>query len=283
MSILGSVSQTNPQVGQRIIIAGQEKVGKTTLTASAPNTLFVPCEMGFASVNVAKTRILTSWEDVETLCGELIAGAQAGRIKRGSTITWDSATALERFMHEYTIRTDPKWAKGNRAALTMESALGGYGKAYLYANELFGKFLSWMDQLAFYGGINIVLTCHVFPSRVTDPTAGEYDTWDLLLHSPRDMKKYGKREMATQWADLVGFLHEPMLVMKAGEGERMNRAISQNKGRILGVERTPGYVAGNRYGMTGEIAIPLQGGWNYLADAIYKTSQGSIDLYNRNL
>jgi hypothetical protein len=46
----------------------------------------------------------------------------------------------------------------------MESALGGYGKAYNFANELFGNSFR-CDELAFYGGINIVLTRTYSPRR----------------------------------------------------------------------------------------------------------------------
>lgn len=280
MSILGNVSSGPTNYGQRIVIAAQEKVGKTTLVTNAPRALLVPCEVGFASVRTPKTPLLTCWDDVKTLVNEVREQARRGQFPF-QTLAWDSATALERFIHDEVIRSDPKWAKGNRAAITMESALGGYGKAYLRANELFSDFLAWMDELAIYGGINVVMTCHVFPSKVVDPTAGEFQQWDLLLHSPKDDKKYGKRELITQWADMVGFLHEPIFVMKAGDGERMNRAVSANQGRVLALDRTPAYVAGNRYGLTGTIQVPPVNGWNYIAHAIYANT--GIDVFNKDV
>ena len=111
-----------------------------------------------------------------------------------------------------------------------------------------------------------------------DPAYGEYDTWDLLLHSPKDNKTYGKREMITQWADLVGFLHEPLFVSKEKDSN-ISMGITANKGRILGIERTPGYVAGNRFNLKGEIAIPREQGWNYIAHQIYNSC--GLDVYNR--
>jgi hypothetical protein len=120
---------------------------------------------------------------------------------------------------------------------------------------------------------------------LTDPAYGEYDSWDLLLHSPKNNKTYGKREMLTQWADLVGFLHEPLFITK-GEGETLQRGQSKNLGRVLGVSRTPGYVAGNRYGLTGEIPVPDPArnqygtAWNALAQAVFNAK--GIDLFNRD-
>ena len=132
-------------------------------------------------------------------------------------------------------------------------------------------------MLATHAGINIIMTCHVFAAKVVDPTAGEYDTWDLLLHSPKNQKTYGKREMLTQWADLIGFLHEPIFV---SEGKTLNKAVSANRGRILAVNRTPGYVAGNRYRVVNDITVPMEKGWNALAHEIYSAS--GLDFYNRD-
>lgn len=282
MSYLQGVVQGSSRLGQRIVVAGVEKIGKTTLACDAPGSLLIPLEMGYAAISTPRIpHMLQTWEEVGRLCDELLAAAKSGRLARGSTLVWDSATALERLIHDAVLRRDPTYGKGNKTALTMEAALGGYGKAYQFANELFATWLSVMDQLALYGGINIVITCHVFAARVVDPAYGEYDSWDLLLHSPKNQKNYGKREMLTQWADLVGFLHEPLFIMKGGEKDQLNRAISANKGRVIGVDRTPGYVAGNRYGLTGELQIPPVGGWNYLADPIYKATGGQVDLYKR--
>jgi hypothetical protein len=261
----------------RIVIAGLEKMGKTTLTSLMPTPLLVPLEVGYGGVNVAKTPMLQSLAQLMQLMGEIMQLAQQGQFPY-RTIIFDSATALERQIHDAVIRRDPAFREGSKKTITMESAHGGYGKAYTLANEEFESFLKLCDQLAVYAGINIVLTCHVFASKMMDPTSGEYDSWDLLMHSPKNMKTYGKREMITQWADLIGFLYEPVFVSKA---DNMTRAVSQNKGRVIGLSRTPGYVAGNRYGVVGELSIPPipANGWNIVAHAIYQAS--GADVFTR--
>lgn len=290
MQILGQVIPANNvvQTGQRIVIAGVEKVGKTTLGSAAPGCLLIPLEQGSAAIPVNKTPLLTTWEQIEQLCEELIAGAKAGRIPRGSSICWDSATALERAIESYTIRSDPEYrTKGGK--ITMATAHGAYGKAYEVSRQLFERWTRYQDELAFHGGINIIVTCHCFASRVVDPAHGEYDTWDLLLHSPKNNKTYGIREYMTQWADLIGFFHEPMFVIKAAEGENVNQGMSKNEGRVLAVDRQPAWVAGNRYGLTGTLRIPAPksgeiavDSWNVIADAIYKSTNNRIDVWNRS-
>ena len=277
-SILGSVTSGVSRAGLRVVIAAQEKMGKTTICSQAPAPLLIPLEVGYAGVNVAKTPMLESWEQLLQLMQEITTQAQRGQLPY-RTLIFDSTTALERFIHDAIIRRDPSYRPGSKKVITMESAHGGYGKAYNLANEEFDTFLAMCDQLAVYGGINIVMTCHVFASKVMDPTSGEYDSWDLLLHSPKNAKTYGKRERITQWADIIGFLYEPVFVSKA---EGLTKAVSQNKGRVLGLSRTPGYTAGNRFGVIGEFPIPAPAagnGWNVLAGALWQYA--GVDVYTR--
>lgn len=269
-SILAGINTDRRAEGVRIVLAGQEKMGKTTLGCDAPGALLVPLEIGYSGVTVPKTPMLQSFDQVQQFLNEVLASAQAGQFPYKS-IVFDSGTALERFIHDDIVRMD------NKKGSTMESAMGGYGKAYTYANEKFDQFLKTCDQLAVYGGINIIITCHVFAAKLIDPSNGEYDSWDLLLHSPKNQKTYGKREMITQWADVVGFLYEPMYISK-GE-DKVAKGVSANKGRVLGLSRTPSYVAGNRFGVSGEISIPQANGWNHLAEAIYNAS--GVDIYKR--
>lgn len=276
MSFLQQVATGRRPQGIRIAICAQEKMGKTTLSCGSPNSLLVPLEVGYESVTSAKTPMIQTWDELQSLQAEIFAALQAGQFPY-KTIVYDSATALERMIHDKTLSRDPAYGKGNAKAITMESALGGYGKAYTYANELFDMFLKQCDQLAVYGQVNIVITCHAFASKMVDPQVGEFDSWDILLHSPKNNKTYGKREMLTQWVDMLGFLYEPMYISK-GE-DKVAKGVSANKGRVLGLSRTPAYVAGNRYGIMGEIPIPATDGWNHLANAIYQSS--GVDVFKR--
>lgn len=278
MSIMGAVTTGKANTGIRVVLAAQEKMGKTTMCAHAPGTLLVPLEVGYAGVDVAKTPMLDCWGHVEQFLKEVLAQCAAGTFPY-RTIAFDSATALERFIHDSVIQRDPLYKPGaGKKMITMDSAHGGYGKGYNLANEDFDWFLKECNKLAVNYGINIVLTCHVFSGKVIDPTSGEFDTWDILLHSPKNQKTYGKREMLTQWADVIGFIYEPNYVTK---GEGISKGMSANKGRVIGLTRTPAYVAGNRFGAMGEFQLPgpTENTWNTLAHAIYNAC--GIDVFTR--
>jgi len=278
MSILAAVNNSTSTEGIRAVISGVEGVGKTTFACGAPRVLLIPLEVGYTGMKVQKTPMLTHFDHVMQLLEEIQATVKAGQFPY-KTLVFDSVTALERLIHQKVLETDPSYGKGNKKALTMEAALGGYGKAYQFANEQFDNFLKACDNLALYCGINIVLTCHVFAAEIQDPSAGQYSSWDLLLHSPKNQKTYGKREMLTQWADLIGFIHEPITVI---EGDKMNKGVSTNQGRIMAVIRTPGYVAKNRFNIVQNIALPQeQNGWNLLAKEIWERK--GIDYWNRDV
>lgn len=279
MGILDSITSGASTSGVRMLIVGAEKIGKTTLATGSPASLLIPLEVGYAGITTAKTQMIQTFEEYLQLLTEITALAQSGKFPY-RTIVNDSATALERLIHDYVLRADPLYSPGSKKTISMESAHGGYGKAYTLANTQFTTVLATLDALAVYARINILFTCHTFASKVMDPVAGEYDSWDLLLHSPKNQKTYGKREILTQWADVIGFYYEPIYLSKA-DGSTMTKATSQNKGRVLGLNRTPSYVAGNRFGILGELAIPAPpaNGWNNFADALFK--QSGIDLYTR--
>jgi len=286
MSFLDNVTTGAKQTGQRILISGVEGIGKTTLACNAPNSLLIPLEQGFNMVSTPKLPMLHTWQDVEKVCDELRNEAQkgnAGKLPKGSSIVWDTATALERIIHKETLARDtPANIKALGKTHSMETAHGGYGKAYPIANDLFAWWIDRMDELAYMGGINIIVTCHVFVVRIADPSAGEYDTFELLMHSPKNAKSYGKREHITQWADGIFFMHDTVFIQKT-EGEKISRGISKGEGRVIETDRSPAWTAKNRYGLSGSIKIPPVNGWNALAAAIYTASGNNIDIYNRAL
>ena len=276
MSLLSQISNsTANRPGIRAVIAGNEKIGKTTLICGAPDVLLIPLEAGYGGVTVNHTPMIQDYSSFVGLLTEITAAKQAGQFNF-RTLAIDSATALERLIHDSVMAMDPTYKKGAQKTLSMESALGGYGRAYNVANERFTEIIAMLDILAVQHKLNIIFTCHVFASEVVDPVVGRYDSWDLLLHSPKNQKTYGKREFMTQWADLIGFMYEPVII---SETNNVSIGISENRGRVMGVSRTPSYVAGNRFGMEGEISIPKEQGWNYLAHAINQSC--GIDVYKR--
>ena len=165
-NFLSQVTQTaSPQTGTRIVIAGLEGVGKTSLIVGAPKPLLIPLEIGFVPKVIPKIPMITTFENVMAFLDEVIDMAQKGKFPHKSLL-FDGATALEKLTHNAALEKDPLTKNGNPKGIVMGSALGGYGKGYDYANGLFAKFLEKCDILVEHGGINIIMTSHVFADKI---------------------------------------------------------------------------------------------------------------------
>ena len=278
MGFLDEVQDGLVASGVRAIFSGAEKVGKTTFITSAPDTLLIPLEVGYAGISCKKTPMIQTYDEFSTLLSEIEQQAVDGTLPY-RTLAIDSLTQLERYVQQYVLSLDPQTKSGK--ANTMESAHGGYGKAYHVAVGEMQRLLHRLDALAMYYHINIVFSCHVFSTKVADPTVGEYHMYDLSLHAFKNDKNFSVRELVTQWADVVGFIYEPVSVI--GDDKKQHRAVSTGKGRTLGLSRTPAYVAGNRYGIDGEIPLAnvASNPWNSFAQAMYDASNQGIDLFTR--
>jgi hypothetical protein len=276
-SLYGGITQGITKSGIKVVIYGQEKMGKTTLVCGSPTPLLVPLERGFNNVTCNKTPLVENYVDFLNFLNETEQYVKTGQFPFKSLV-FDSVTALERLINDYTIALDPV-SKGGKTN-TMETAHGGYAKAYSVAFNVFNDMLKKLDMLALMG-INIVFTGHGSSFEITDPTVGRFLSWDMMLHSPKKNGAYGKKELFAQWVNLTGFLSEPLFLTTDKE-TGATLGISQQKGRILGCTRKPSYAAGNHLGIQqDEIPIPCppENGWNHLAQAIY-TSSG-IDVFTR--
>ena len=82
MSLLSTVTSGVRQEGLRIVLAGQEKVGKTTLACGAPGALLVPLEIGYTGIDIAKTAMVQEYATLEHFMAETLAYAQQGTLSK---------------------------------------------------------------------------------------------------------------------------------------------------------------------------------------------------------
>lgn len=273
-SFLSKAINRNQAKGIRTAIYGSEGSGKTTLATSAPKTILIPTEDGWIGLDknsdVVILPTVAIYEDIIGINRELAVLFQSDPANFPfKHIVIDSATALERLIHDYTLRSDPKYAT---TKLTMESAHGGYGASYNFANDLFTKLLSTFDWFV-ARGINVTITCHAMAITEKDTIAGdEYTSMDCALHSPRNGKSTGKREILKQWVDILGYLHTPVYV--TGKEGGFKTAINASSDKVLGLHGNPKYAAKNRFSVQEPIIIPKDNGWAVLMSAINGDTTG---------
>ena len=93
-NILSQVTTNKQSSGIRVVIAGVEKIGKTTLACGSSRPLLIPLEIGYAGVNVNKTPFIESYETFISLLDEIIESCKKDKFTSSRRTTKRSTSYL---------------------------------------------------------------------------------------------------------------------------------------------------------------------------------------------
>lgn len=265
---LSSIEKTKPEDPPRLLVFGPEKVGKSTLFAGgfvngqyqsgAPKPIFIRTENGLKGLSVDAFPVSESYTQVREALTALATEKHDFK-----TVVIDSADWLERLIHQHTIESCSMDVRGTK---TMETAHGGYGKAYAVALSHWREVLMALDYLNKHHGMIVGVICHSTVVTVNDPFLPEpIDKWETKLHKPN--KGTGARDLLSEWADVIGFAQRETFVSRktTADGKQIARGSApvgmSNKLHLIG---GPGVVAGNRYSLPPAIDLS----WSAFEDAM---------------
>jgi len=236
----------------RIVIYSEHGMGKSTFASQAPSPIFIPTEDGLGALDVAAFPLATTYQAVMDAIGVLYTDDHDYK-----TVVLDSLDWLEALVWGHVAR------EGGEE--TIEGF--GYGKGYVYACDRFRDVLAGLNALRTDKGMAVILTAHSMVKRFDDPASEPYDRYMLKLHS----KAAG---IVQEWADVVGFIAQQMVVRKedVGFNKKVARGVAIG-GHVLHLKRTPAFDGKNRYSLPD--AIPL--GWGAFADAMTEAHAPSTD------
>jgi len=249
MSMLESIKSGRENKPPRIMVYGQEGVGKSTFGASAPGAIFVQTEDGLGEIDCCKFPLAQNF-------GDVVAALTALRDEDHNfrTVVIDSLDWLERLIFDEVCK--------EFGVRSIEKADGGYGKGYVDALVHWRKVLSLLDDLRNQRGIMVILVAHAKVERFEDPENMAYDRYAPRLHKHA-------ASLISEWVDAVMFAMKRMRVSKDGDARAIASPIGADGGeRILRTNGSPACVAKNRFGLPNE--IPLQ--W----DAFLHAYQNSV-------
>lgn len=229
MSIsLSSISRTqrNSQP-PRVIVHGQQGVGKSTFAASGFRPIFLPFEDGLSGIEVDAFPRLTNYEDAMQAIKTLAAESHDF-----GTVVLDSLDWLEPLI----------WAKVAAAHGKASIEDIPYGKGYAEALPLWRSLFDGLNYLRERKNMAVILIAHSQVKRFEAPDSEAFDRFELKLHK-------GASALAVEWADIVGFAHHETVIKKESNGfQSRARGISTGR-RLLRVNETPACVAKNRYAL----------------------------------
>ena len=226
--------------GLKVVIYGQEGVGKSTLAASFPGAVFIDCEGSTSRMNVRRLPKPTSWQMFTDEFEYILANAAEKGYQTAIVDTFDWA---ERFALE---------------ALCTEHKVSGiedmnYGKGWEYEKEMIGRFLDRTDRLI-AAGINVVLLCHAITRKTTLPEEmEEFDHWELKLGNKTTNKI---APLLKEWSDMTLFLAFRTNITAVDDKGKKHKATSCE--RVMYTTKTAWWDAKNRFGLPDRLPLAYE-------------------------
>lgn len=240
---LNSIRRGKSIEAPRVVVYGEQGVGKSTFAASAPAPIFIPTEDGISNIDTASFPLAEKYSDVVDAIGTLYNESHDFQ-----SVVLDSLDWLEKLVWKQVAHTHEK--------TNIEEL--GYGKGYTFAADLFREILAGLNALRLEKNMAVVLTAHCQVKRYDSPISEPYDRFGIKLHKDA-------AGVIVEWADVVGFAAEPVVVRseKVGFEKKVRRGIKHGE-RMLHVVPSPAYAAKNRFNITRD--IPLD--WSALVQAM---------------
>lgn len=218
------ITQGKIKTALKIVVYGQEGVGKSTFASKFPDPVFIDTEGSTKQLDVVRFDAPTSWE---MLLQEVEYVKQNPSVCK--TLVIDTADWAERLC----IRAVCDRAQKNG----VEDF--GWGKGYTYVQEEFGKLINKLSEIV-DKGIHVVVTAHAKMTKVEQPDEmGSYDRWELKLTKQCS-------PLLKEWADLLLFANYKTIVVNTGDKKYKGQGGHQ---RIMYTSHTAAWDAKNRFGL----------------------------------
>ena len=236
MSMLESIQSGRENKPPRLMIYGQEGVGKSTFGASAPGAIFVQTEDGLGEIDTCKFPLAQNFGDVVTALTALRDEDHNFRTVVIDSLDWLERLIFDEVCKEFGVRS-------------IEKADGGYGKGYVDALVHWRKVLALLDDLRNKRGMMVILLAHAKVERFEDPENTAYDRYAPRLHKHA-------ASLVSEWVDAVMFATKRMRVSKDGDTRSIASPIGADGGeRVLRTNGSPACIAKNRFSLPNEIPL----------------------------
>ncbi len=240
----------------RIVLYGEDKIGKSTWAASADSPLFIPTEDGVDEIGPDRLPRVETFDEFK----KSLAWAKTS--PDHATVVVDNLSGLEVLIHAHVCKL------GGVASIEDFGFGKGYGKAEeVWANEV----LPALDACRNAGKCVIVLA-HNQIRRAEDPDTEPYDQFTLDLHK-------NASALFRRWADVIAFAARAVKIEETDVGfnKKIKRAVNAGDRRVIHLVGSPSHVAGNRYGLPASIPMKREGGFVEFVEAMTKrVVKGSV-------
>ncbi|WP_342419228.1 ATP-binding protein [Paenibacillus sp. FSL H8-0168] len=223
------------QKAKKAVIYGPEGIGKSSLAAQLPRSVFIDTEGSTTEMEVDRLPKPSSWEMLK----QQVQWVMQQGSRFGSLII-DTIDWAEMLCVNSVCATHGKNGVEDFA----------YGKGYIYAAEEMGRFLNFLQDVV-DSGIHVVLIAHAQIVKFEQPDEmGAYDRYQLKLG-----QKTGSRTapLVKEWADMVLFINYKTFSVATDKEGKKNKA--QGGARTVYATHHPAWDAKNRQGLPDEFPL----------------------------
>jgi AAA domain len=236
------------QAPYRILLYGDEGVGKSTFAAGAPGALFLDPSRGTAELDVKRVPLPEGadgfiWQDVVDVVDWLLREEH-----QWQTLVLDELGEIESMAWDFICERD------------QESNIEGYGygKGYEIVLREWRLLLSKIERLQREKGTHVVFLGHSLVKTFQNPEGDDFDRHIVKVHH----KLAG---LLKQWTSAVFFARYEELV----DVDKKKRARGVSTGRrMVHTVRKAAYDAKNRYDLPEELELPKEGGWETFTQVV---------------
>lgn len=227
---LASITRGKRLRAPKIVIYGPPKVGKSTFAATAPSPIGIITEEGLDNIDVSAFPKAETYEDVMQALATLYTEAHEFQTVFVDSLDWLEPLILAKVCKDNNVDNIEKI---------------GFGKGYIFADDLWKQFFAGLDALRNHKSMTIICIAHEQVTKVKNPSlADDYDAYSLKLN---------KRATAlvNEWADIIGFANHEVYTRQVDPANKLNKDVKATTtgARKLHLNPHPAYVAGNRYGI----------------------------------
>lgn len=227
MSLLDNIKKGPSTRPPKIMLIGQEGVGKSTAGAKMPNPVFLCGESGLVGPQFADTPSFTpaSWAESLSFCEELASNPSGYKTLVIDTLDW-----IEPMLYAHVVAA----AKKNEIKHIEDF---GYGKGYVIAQQEARRMLAVLDKVN-AAGLAVLILSHSQLKTVKNPEGDDYDHFESKVNT----KVAG---IFKEWCDAVLFARFEIYVRKDG----MKVKAQGGTERIVQTTHSAAWDAKNRYNL----------------------------------
>ena len=232
----------------KIVVHGQEGVGKTTLASQAPAPIFIAPEKGFGLLGSHRLSP-ENWLDAIELLRMIRAEG-----KEYKTVVLDTADWMEALCWEHLCKINH--------VDSIEKVGGGYGKGYTAAYEQFRLMFSEFDQLQEQGK-HVIILAHSAIRPFNPPEGTPYDRYAMKLNKQ-------VAGLLAEWADVLLFARFKTFTSKERGAKKAYATGGQE--REMRTSHDALFDAKNRFGLPETLPLDWDSFWSAYQESLKAVS-----------